>query len=190
MGFRIEAEYLNGIKVVVPDIYTDARGFFMESFRADEFAKLGLPIEFLQENHSYSAAGVLRGLHFQWDAPMGKLLRVTHGEALLVEVDIRPNSPTLGQWCAIELSQESRRIVWVPPGFANGFLARTDGMEIHYKCTAIYNPATESGIRWNDPAIGIQWGITNPILSEKDKTTQSLSEWLKKPESARFRIQQ
>ncbi|MBS1538328.1 MAG: dTDP-4-dehydrorhamnose 3,5-epimerase [Bacteroidetes bacterium] len=190
MGFRLEAEYLNGIKVIVPDVYTDERGFFMESFRADGFAKLGLPTEFLQENHSCSAEGVLRGLHFQWDAPMGKLLRVTHGEALLVEVDIRPDSPTLGQWISIELSSKNRRIVWVPAGFANGFLARTDGMEMNYKCTAIYNPTTESGIRWNDPELGIKWGIGNPILSEKDRTTQMLSEWLEKPESSRFRIKQ
>ncbi len=190
MGFRIEAEYLNGIKVVVPDVYTDKRGFFMESFRADEFAQLDLPVEFLQENHSCSAKGVLRGLHFQWDVPMGKLLRVTNGEALLVEVDIRPDSPTLGKWCSIELSRENKRIVWVPPGFANGFLARTDNMEIQYKCTAIYNPSTESGIRWNDPALGIEWGISDPILSEKDRSAQTLSEWLEKPESNSFRIQQ
>lgn len=190
MGFTIEAEYLNGIKVIMPDVYSDARGFFMESFRADQFSKLGLPVEFLQENHSCSSKGVLRGLHFQWDAPMGKLLRVINGEALLVEVDIRPDSPTVGKWCSIELSRENRRLVWVPPGFANGFLAKTDQMEIVYKCTAIYNPATESGIKWDDPSIGIEWGISNPILSEKDHSAQSLSEWLQKPESARFRIQQ
>jgi len=179
------------VKIIEPVVFGDERGFFFESFNQAKFeAAIGCSVNFVQDNHSRSVKGVLRGLHFQWDEPMGKLLRVTHGEALLVEVDIRPDSPTLGKWISIELSSKNKRIVWVPPGFANGFLALNDGMEMVYKCTAIYNPATESGIRWNDPAIGIDWGITNPILSEKDRSTQMLSEWLEKPESSRFRIKQ
>ncbi len=184
MAIRIEAEYLNGIKVIVPDVFKDERGFFMESFRADYFKKEGIPAEFLQENHSGSVRGVVRGLHFQHTPPMGKIIRATFGSVFLVEVDIRKNSPTLGHWIGIEISAENRRQVWIPPGFANGFCTTSDYAEIQYKCTAIYNPAGETGILWNDVALKIEWPVENPILSAKDERAQTLEEWLLKPESA------
>ncbi len=186
MAFRIEEEYLNGIKVIVPDVFKDERGFFMESFRADHFKNAGLPTEFLQENHSGSVGGVVRGLHFQYDRPMGKLIRATFGSVFLVELDIRKNSPTLGKWVGIEISAENRRQVWIPPGFANGFCTTSDYAEIQYKCTAIYNPAGETGVLWNDPALKITWPVENPVLSPKDERAQTLAEWLLKPESAVF----
>ncbi len=186
MGYTITAEYLQGIRVIQPSVFSDERGFFMESYRQDYFAELGLPTDFMQENHSGSVQNVLRGLHFQWDKPMGKLLRAVQGNVLLVEVDIRHDSPTLGQHCTIELSAENKTMVWVPPGFANGFVIQSPWAEVQYKCTAIYNPAAESGIRWNDPALGIDWGIENPILSAKDTIAQSLDEWLSRPESRAF----
>src|SRR6476646_1027027 len=169
MGFKIDSVHLNDVKVVLPEVRGDARGFFMETYRADQFRELGLPTEFVQDNHSRSARGVLRGLHFQWDPPMGKLMRVTFGSAFLVAVDIRKGSPTLGKWVGIEASAENRRQVWAPAGFARGFCALADGTEIQYKCTGLYNNKTESAIRWNDPAIGIQWPLSDVAVSEKDR---------------------
>jgi dTDP-4-dehydrorhamnose 3,5-epimerase len=188
MAIHIESEYLNGIKVIVPDVFKDERGFFMESFRADYFKNSGIPTDFLQENHSGSVRGVVRGLHFQYDKPMGKMIRATTGTVYLVEVDIRKNSPTLGQWVGIEISAENRRQVWIPPGFANGFCVVSEYAEIQYKCTAIYNPAGETGIRWNDPALKIQWPVENPVLSAKDEVAQTLEEWLLKPEADTFKF--
>ena len=186
MPFEIESEHLGAIKVIVPAVFRDQRGYFMEAYRRDAFAALGIPDEFVQDNQSYSVQGVVRGLHFQWDAPMAKLMRVTLGRAFLVAVDIRQGSPTLGQWFGIEASAEDQRQVWAPAGFARGFCALSDVAVVHYKCTALYNPTAESGIRWNDPAIGIAWPLANPILSEKDAGAQLLDEWLARPEAARF----
>ncbi len=186
MEIKIESRHLQEIVVVVPDIYQDNRGFFTEVFRADQFNALGLPTEFVQDNHSRSAKGVVRGLHFQWEPRMGKLMRVTVGEAFLVAVDIRKGSPTLGKWVGIHASQENRRQVWAPAGFARGFCALSDGTEIQYKCTGLYNSECESAIRWNDPAIGIKWPLSDISVSEKDRTAQSLDEWLASPRSANF----
>lgn len=183
MPVRIEQRELGDVVVLVPDIFRDDRGFFVESYRADQFRALGLPTEFVQDNHSRSARGVIRGLHFQWDPPMSKLMRVTAGAAFLVAVDIRRGSPTLGQWFGIEASAENRRMVWAPPGFARGFCALTDGTEVQYKCTAIYNPQCESAIRWNDPGIGIEWPVKEARISEKDSNARTLPEWLSSPES-------
>ncbi|MGH7146160.1 MAG: dTDP-4-dehydrorhamnose 3,5-epimerase [Planctomycetota bacterium] len=141
--------------VLRPQIFRDVRGFFTETYRRDQFAALGLPTQFDQDSHSRSRRGVLRGLHFQWDPPMGKLMRVTVGAAYLIAVDIRPDSPTLGQWFGLEASAENALQVWAPAGFARGFCAVSDWAEVQYKCTGIYNPQAESGIRWNDPALGI-----------------------------------
>lgn len=187
MGFKIESRHLGEIVVLVPDVYEDERGFFMETFRADQFEALGLPPEFVQENHSRSVRGVIRGLHFQWDPPMGKLMRVLYGHAFLVAVDIRKGSPTLGKWFGIEVSAENKKQVWAPAGFARGFCALSDYLDIEYKCTSIYNREGESGIIWNDPQIGIEWPVSNPILSEKDRNAQTLAEWLQRPESEHFR---
>ena len=186
MQVSIEGEYLNGLKVVKPEIFEDERGFFMEVFREDQFAAHGLPTRFVQENHSRSIKRVLRGLHFQWDPPMSKLMRVTLGTAFLVAVDIRKGSPTQGQWFGIEASAANRIQVWAPAGFARGFCVLSDVAEIQYLCTGIYNNQGESGILYNDPEIGIDWPIDDPILSEKDKHAQKLSEWLQKSESDAF----
>jgi len=132
MPFQIESTHLGEIVVLQPQVFGDARGFFMEAFRADQFRALGLPTEFLQDNHSRSSKGVLRGLHFQYEPPMGKLMRVTSGAAFLVAVDIRKGSPTLGKWFGMEVSAENKKQIWAPYGFARGFCALTDGCEVQY----------------------------------------------------------
>ena len=163
----------------------------METFRADKFRELGLPTEFVQDNHSRSAKGVLRGLHFQWDPPMGKLMRVTNGAAFLVAVDVRKGSPTLGKWTGMEVSAENKKQVWAPYGFARGFCALTDACEVQYKCTGIYNPQGEGGINLGDPEIGIQWPIhpERALLSERDRNAQTLAQWLASPLSDRILYQ-
>lgn len=188
MQLRIESRHLNGIAVVVPDVFEDERGFFMEVYRSDQFPALGLPAEFVQDNHSRTARNVVRGLHFQWEPPMGKLMRVTLGKAFLVAVDIRKGSPTLGKWFGAEVSAEDKRQVWAPAGFARGFCVVSDYAEVQYKCTGIYNNKAESGILWNDPAIGIEWPIplAEVQLSEKDKKAQTLAQWLATPDSDHF----
>jgi dTDP-4-dehydrorhamnose 3,5-epimerase len=187
MPIQIESRHLGDVVVIVPDVFQDERGFFMEAYREDFFTQLGLPSHFPQDNHSRSTSGVLRGLHFQWDPPMGKLMRVTLGKAFLVAVDIRKGSPTLGKWFGIEVSDRNRRQVWAPAGFARGFCVLSEAAEIQYKCTGIYNKKFESGIRWNDAEIGIEWPVKNPILSWKDAEARSLSNWLESPESNHFR---
>ena len=189
MPFAIERTDLDDVKIVVPLAMRDDRGFFMEVYRQDLFAELGLPARFLQLNHSRSSRGVLRGLHFQWDPPMGKLMRVTQGRAFLVAVDIRVGSPTLGRWVGVEMSSDEPRQLWAPASFARGFCVLSDHAEIEYLTTGTYNRATESGVRWNDPAIGIEWPVADPILSAKDESAQSLGEWLARPESANFTYQ-
>jgi len=173
---------------VVPDAFQDGRGFFMETFREDQFKELGLPHQFVQDNHSRSSKGVLRGLHFQWEPPMGKLMRVSLGAAFLVAVDIRKDSPTLGEWVGVEVSAENRRQVWAPAGFARGFCVLSEVAEIQYKCTGLYNKNAESGVRWDDPRIGVQWPVSEPSLSEKDRNAQTLDQWLKTAESDQFSI--
>ena len=180
MEIKVESRSLRDVALIIPDIFQDSRGFFMETFREDQFKALGLPYHFVQDNHSRSARGVVRGLHFQWEPPMGKLMRVTSGSAFLVAVDIRKGSPTLGKWVGVEASAENRRQVWAPAGFARGFCVLSESAEIQYKCTGLYNNKAESGILWNDPAIGIEWPISpsGADLSEKDKKAQTLAEWL------------
>src|ERR1700733_1819955 len=169
MDIRLEAKHLGDVAVLVPDVFQDSRGFFMETFREDQFRAMGLPHQFVQDNHSRSAQGVVRGLHFQWEPPMAKLMRVTAGNAFLVAVDIRKGSPTLGKWFGVEASAENRRQVYAPAGFARGFCVLSESAEIQYKCTGLYNGKAESGILWNDPAIGIEWPLKDVQLSEKDK---------------------
>jgi len=188
MEFGVESQHLGEIVVLVPEIFQDSRGFFMETFREDKFKALGLPSHFVQDNHSRSVKGVLRGLHFQWDPPMGKLMRVSLGHAFLVAVDIRTGSPTLGKWFGVEVSTENRRQVWAPAGFARGFCVLSEVAEIQYKCTGLYHSKGESGIRWNDPQIGIEWPVDEPYLSEKDRKAQTLEQWLARPESRNFHI--
>jgi dTDP-4-dehydrorhamnose 3,5-epimerase len=186
MQISIESRHLGDVVVVVPEVFQDSRGFFSETFRADQFKELNLPTEYVQDNHSQSVKGVVRGLHFQWDPPMGKLMRVSAGSAFLVAVDIRKGSPTLGKWVGIEASAINRRAVWAPAGFARGFCALSDIAEIQYKCTGIYNGKAESGIRWDDPDIGIEWPIKDVLVSDKDRNARSLAEWLQTPESDKF----
>jgi dTDP-4-dehydrorhamnose 3,5-epimerase len=186
MQIRVESRHLQDVVVLVPEIFQDGRGFFSETFRADQFEVLGLPTQFVQDNHSRSVRGVIRGLHFQWDPPMGKLMRVTAGSAFLVAVDIRKGSPTIGRWVGVDASSDNRRCVWAPAGFARGFCALSDATEIQYKCTGIYNSKAESAIRWNDPAIGIEWPSVEAIVSEKDKNARPLAEWLASPNSDNF----
>lgn len=187
MEIKLESRHLGDVAVLVPEIFQDSRGFFMETFRTDQFAALGISHEFVQDNHSRSTKAVLRGLHFQWEPPMGKLMRVTVGTAFLVAVDIRKGSPTLGQWCGVEASAENRREVWAPAGFARGFCVLSDVAEIQYKCTGLYSNKGESGILFNDPDIGVEWPVREPSLSDKDRKGQTLKEWLAKPESDYFR---
>jgi len=187
MKINVESRRLGDVVVLVPEIFQDSRGFFMETFRTDQFQQIGVPDNFVQDNHSGSTKGVLRGLHYQWDPPMGKLMRVTVGSAFLVAVDIRKGSPTLGQWTGIEASAENRRQVWAPAGFARGFCVLSEVAEIQYKCTGLYNPLAESAIRWDDPKIGVAWPISDPSLSEKDRNAQTLEAWLARDESNQFR---
>jgi dTDP-4-dehydrorhamnose 3,5-epimerase len=186
MQLRVESVHLGAVVVIRHDFFEDDRGFFIEEFRADQFGELGLPQRFLQENHSGSVKNVLRGLHFQWDPPMGKLMRVLRGRAFLVAVDIRHHSPTLGRWFGLELSDKDRKQIWAPAGFARGFCVLSDYAEIQYLCTGIYNPTGESGIRWNDPRLGIHWPVKDPILSPKDLVAQTLDDWLKSDLSQNF----
>jgi len=190
MELKIEARPLGDICVLAPQVFQDDRGFFTEVFRTDQFKAMGLPYEFVQDNHSGSVRGVLRGLHFQWEPPMGKLMRVTRGTAFLVAVDIRKGSPTLGKWFGMEVSEQSRKQIWAPAGFARGFCVLSDYAEIQYKCTGVYNNKGESGIRWDDPEIGIQWPLTDVQLSEKDRKAQTLQQWLSSPQSDHFTYSQ
>ncbi len=164
--------------VIEPKVFGDDRGFFLESWNKRAFADIGLDLDFVQDNHSRSARGVLRGLHFQNPNPQGKLVRVVSGRAWDVAVDLRRSSPTFGQWHGVELSAANKRLFWVPPGFAHGFVSLEDGTDFLYKCSAFYEPANEHSLLWNDPAIGIEWpleGIT-PQLSGKDAAGKALAQ--------------
>jgi dTDP-4-dehydrorhamnose 3,5-epimerase len=178
------------VLVVEHEAFDDERGFFMEVYRADHFeahADLSLPSRFLQLNHSRSVRGVVRGLHFQWQPPMGKLMRVARGEAYIVAVDIRPGSPTLGRYESIVASDQNHLQLWAPASFARGFCVLSDVADVEYLTTGTYGPGAESGIAWNDPAIAIDWPVADPILSVKDAAAQSLSDWLARPEAQYFR---
>ena len=178
MQLSVQNTAIDAVKVIVPEVFKDDRGFFMDVYREDQFRDLGLPAHFVQFNHSGSVRDTLRGLHFQWNPPMGKLMRVTRGEAFMVAVDIRKGSPSLGKWVGIEASAENRLQVWAPAGFARGFCVLSDYAEIQYLTTGTYNGRCESGILWNDPEVGIAWPVNTPILSDKDKNAQSLAQWL------------
>jgi dTDP-4-dehydrorhamnose 3,5-epimerase len=188
MQINILSRHLDDIVVIKPEVFEDERGFFTEFYRADQFKELNLPHNFVQGNHSRSAKGVLRGLHFQWEPPMGKLMRVTLGSAFLVTVDIRKNSPHLGKWYGMEISEKNKLEIWAPAGFARGFCVLSDFAEIQYLTTGVYSNKAESGILWNDAEIGIDWPVKDPILSNKDKAAQTLREWLSKPDSENFKI--
>ncbi|MEJ6123828.1 dTDP-4-dehydrorhamnose 3,5-epimerase [Vibrio sp. 2-Bac 85] len=167
------------VKIIEPQVFGDERGFFMETFRTTLFNENCGEREFVQENHSKSSHGILRGLHYQTENTQGKLVRVTKGEVFDVAVDMRKDSPTFGQWAGVLLSAENKRQLWVPEGFAHGFYVTTDEAEFVYKCTDIYNPSAEVSIKWNDPEINIEWPISpdqKPLLSAKDENGLSFSE--------------
>ena len=148
----------------------------METFNAEAFRAHALPEEFAQDNQSYSRRGVLRGLHYQLERPQGKLVRCTRGTILDVAVDIRRSSPHFGQWASVELSEENRHMLWVPPGFAHGFVVLGDGADVIYKCTTVRHAASERSILWNDPRIGIDWRVSDPVVSDKDRAAPPLAE--------------
>ncbi len=167
---------IQGLWIIEPRIFEDERGFFMETYHQEKFREHGITAPFVQQNHSHSKRGVIRGLHYQTPPfEQGKLVSVTHGEAFDVAVDIRPSSPTFGKWFGITLSSENHRLFYIPPGFAHGFCAISDAVDFFYSCTNIYSPAHESGIAWDDPAIGIKWPTISPIVSLKDIKLPSLN---------------
>jgi dTDP-4-dehydrorhamnose 3,5-epimerase len=157
-----------GVVIIEPDVYRDPRGFFLETYHLDKYQAAGIPGPFVQDNHSRSARGTLRGLHLQIRHPQGKLVRVIEGEIFDVAVDVRRGSPTFGRWTGVTLSAENFRQCYLPPGFAHGFAVVSPVAQVEYKCTAIYDPKGELGIAWNDPALGIEWPIADPLLSDRD----------------------
>lgn len=177
---KIIKTHLPGIIVFEPKVFGDKRGFFLETFRQDVLQQAGINVTFVQDNHSRSNQGVLRGLHYQLTQTQGKLVRVTSGSVYDVAVDVRHGSPTFGQWYGAHLDEESMRMMYVPPGYAHGFVVLSESADFLYKCTEYYHPESEQGIAWNDPDIGIEWPINDlaskVALSEKDKTSPFLKD--------------
>jgi dTDP-4-dehydrorhamnose 3,5-epimerase len=171
---RIETA-LPGIVELRPKVFRDPRGFFMETYHREKFAALGIHDAFVQDNHSSSSKGTLRGLHYQLQHPQAKLCRVIEGEAYDVALDIRVGSPTFGKWAGLLLSAKEQNQIYIPPGFAHGFLALSETVQFLYKCSDFYDPADECGILWNDPALQISWRISDPLISEKDAKYPPLS---------------
>ena len=170
---------LDGVIIIAPQVFRDDRGFFMESYSRRDFEQLGIDVEFVQDNHSLSRRGTLRGLHFQREYPQAKLLRVLRGRAFDVAIDLRADSPTCGRWHGVILDADSKRMFYIPVGFAHGFLALTDEVELAYKCSEYYHPEDEGGLIWNDPEVGIDWPldlVDRPLLSTKDGQFPTLSE--------------
>lgn len=178
----MQSEKLNieGLVLVTPDVFGDARGFFFESYNYDKFRGIGIDTVFVQDNHSASVKDTLRGLHFQTAPGQAKLLRVLRGNIWDVAVDMRPGSPTLGKWVGVELSEENRKMFYIPVGFAHGFCVLSDYAEVAYKCSSVYNKDTETGVAWDDPDIAVAWPVKTPVLSERDKTNQSFKAYLAK----------
>ena len=176
MSMNVIETDLDGVLVIEPRSYRDPRGFFLETFHLERYAELaGITLPFVQDNHSRSTGGVLRGLHAQKMHPQGKLVRVTRGKVFDVAVDIRPASKTYAKWVGVVLSDETHRQLWIPPGFAHGFLVLSDVADFEYKCTDVYHADDETGVIWNDPEIGIDWPLDNPIISDKDAKLPSLA---------------
>ena len=167
---------LPGCVVIEPQVFGDDRGFFFESFNADRLAEHGLTPAFVQGNLSSSSRGVLRGLHYQWPRPQGKLVSVLQGEVFDVAVDIRRGSPTFGKWEGVILSEANKRQFWIPEGFAHGFAVLSEMAVFSYLCTDVYVKEADAGVRWNDPAIGVEWSIDAPLLSDKDSNAPLLAD--------------
>lgn len=175
-ALNVRETSLPGVLLIEPKVFGDERGFFMEMYRADAFRAAGIPDTFVQDNHSRSARGVLRGLHYQEPNAQGKLVRCTRGSIFDVAVDIRRGSPNFGHWFGIELSDTNKLMLWIPPGFAHGFCAMEDDSDLVYKCTTLYDQPNDRAILWNDPAIGIKWPIESPVLSAKDAAAPRLAD--------------
>ena len=173
---KITTTALPGVLIIEPRAFGDTRGFFLESFQVERYAKAGITQPFVQDNHSRSQRGVLRGLHFQRTRPQGKLVSVSRGSVFDVAVDIDPHSATFGQYVATELSDDNHLQLWIPPGYAHGFCVLSDVADLHYKCTDFYDPEDEGGLIWNDPDVNIAWPLDNPFLSEKDQKLPRLRE--------------
>ncbi len=188
MAFSIESRHIGDIVVIGLSRFRDNRGLFSMVYHKKLFADLGLTMDFVQDNWSRSRKGVVRGLHFQWDPPMGKMMYVVRGKAFLVAVDIRKNSPTLGRYFGTTISSDEPKLVWAPAGFARGFCALSDEVDLLYKCSASYNPKCESAIRWDDPEIGIHWPVNTPEMSDRDTAAGSLRDWLASPNSSHFHL--
>ncbi len=167
---------LGGLIIIEPDVFRDARGFFLETYHQRKYAEAGLPAAFVQDNHSRSARGTLRGLHAQRRKPQGKLVRVIEGEVFDVAVDARRGSPTFGRWTGVPLSAENFRQLYVPPGFLHGFCVTSETAQVEYKCTELYDPADEVGVIWNDPVLAIAWPVKDPALSKKDQVHPAFAE--------------
>lgn len=175
---KIEKTILDGVVVIEPRVFGDHRGFFLETFREDAYSEIiGPGLRFVQDNHSRSGRGVLRGLHCQVRKPQGKLVRCVSGEVFDVAVDIDPASATFGQWVGVHLSAENKKQIYIPPGYAHGFQVLSEVADIEYKCTDYYDPSGESGLLWNDPAVGIEWPLGDVLLSEKDEKLPTLSHY-------------
>ena len=162
------------VLIIEPDVFGDSRGFFMETWHARKYAELGLNVDFVQDNHSRSSKGILRGLHYQLKHPQGKLVRVTNGAVFDVAVDVRKGSPTFGQWVSVELTGDNHKQFYVPPGFAHGFCVLSESADFLYKCTDFYAPEYEHGILWSDPDIGIDWPASDFTISDKDAQNKLL----------------
>lgn len=167
---------LSGVVIVKNRVFGDDRGFFMETYNQQRFKSVGLPAEFVQDNHSRSSKGVLRGLHYQYPQWQGKLVRAVRGAIFDVAVDIRTDSPTFGQWFGLELNDDNRLQLYIPPGFAHGFATLSEVADVVYKCTSLYKPEDDAGIAWNDPDIGIEWPISEPLVSDKDAAAPRLAD--------------
>jgi dTDP-4-dehydrorhamnose 3,5-epimerase len=167
---------LPGVLIIEPKVFGDARGYFLETYHARRYAEMGLSAPFVQDNLSYSRRGTLRGLHYQNPQPQGKLVYVLQGEVFDVAVDIRLGSPTFGQWVSARLSADNKRQFYVPPGFAHGFCVTSDEALFAYKCTQLYNPQADGSILWNDEEIGIEWPVSEPLLSDKDRSAPRLKD--------------
>jgi len=170
---------LPGVLIIEPKVFGDARGFFLETFHKQRYDEVGIPgegLEFVQDNHSRSRKGVLRGMHFQLENPQGKLVSAGTGTVFDVAADVNPDSPTYRQWVGVEISEDNHRQLWIPSGYAHGFCVLSEVADFEYKCTALYHPQSDSGVAWNDPELGIKWPISNPLLSDKDMALPRLSE--------------
>lgn len=180
---KIIESSLHGLYIIQEEPHQDTRGFLTEMYRKDLFAQSGIDVSFIQENRSRSKKNVIRGLHFQWQPKLGKLIRVSRGKAFLVAADIKKTSPTFGTWFGSEMGEDSFTQMYASPGLATGFCALTEFVDIQYEYTAYYNSGGESNILWNDVTFNIAWPISHPILSDRDEHAETLQEWMRRPES-------